>query len=300
MLDAFGRQIVLLAYLDDWSPDDAHRVRAELRGMGAVLVVVTPHGRFVFRPDDDVERWEADVDVGRHGPSLYLFDEDRNVRFSRRLQDASELVDALSAAGRALLTPSFTRREMFVTALATALVLAFDAGCKRSPDEPPVTTTTTAAGASDVKVTLDVNGKARELKVDVRTSLLDALRERMGLTGTKKGCDHGQCGACTVLVDDRRVLSCMMLAVQVEGSKVTTIEGLAKGDELHPVQAAFIAEDALQCGYCTPGQIMSAVGLLKENRGKSDDEVREMMSGNICRCGAYTNIVAAIQKARTA
>jgi len=145
-----------------------------------------------------------------------------------------------------------------------------------------------------------VNGNLRKIHIDIRTSLLDALRERLGLTGTKKGCDHGQCGACTVLVDGRRVTSCLMLAASVEGSKVTTIEGLAKGDALHPMQAAFIAEDALQCGYCTPGQIMSAVGLLSEGQAKTDDEVREAMSGNLCRCGAYTNIVAAIQKARTA
>jgi xanthine dehydrogenase YagT iron-sulfur-binding subunit len=120
----------------------------------------------------------------------------------------------------------------------------------------------------------------------------------MGLTGTKKGCDHGQCGACTVLVDGRRVNACLLFAVAVQGAEITTIEGLAKGDALHPVQAAFVEHDAFQCGYCTPGQIMSAVGLLSEGRARSDDEVREQMSGNLCRCGAYANIVAAVQAAR--
>ena len=129
-------------------------------------------------------------------------------------------------------------------------------------------------------------------------TLLDALRERLGLTGTKKGCDQGQCGACTVLVDGRRVNACLTLAVMAEGAPITTIEGLAKGDALHPLQAAFIAHDGFQCGYCTSGQIMSAAGLLAEGHAHSDDEVREQMSGNICRCGAYPNIVAAIQQAR--
>jgi xanthine dehydrogenase YagT iron-sulfur-binding subunit len=129
-------------------------------------------------------------------------------------------------------------------------------------------------------------------------SLLDALRERLGLTGTKKGCDHGQCGACTVHLDGRRIKSCMELAVMAQGHKVTTIEGLANGDALHPMQAAFIEHDGFQCGYCTPGQIMSAVAMLAEGKAKTDAEVRELMSGNLCRCGAYPNIIAAIQAAR--
>jgi xanthine dehydrogenase YagT iron-sulfur-binding subunit len=133
--------------------------------------------------------------------------------------------------------------------------------------------------------------------VDPRTTLLDALRERMGMTGTKKGCDHGQCGACTVHLNGRRVNSCLVLAMQAEGDKITTVEGLAKGDDLHPVQAAFIEHDGFQCGYCTPGQIMSAVALIKEGHTGSDDEIREWMSGNICRCGAYPGILAAVKEA---
>jgi xanthine dehydrogenase YagT iron-sulfur-binding subunit len=144
---------------------------------------------------------------------------------------------------------------------------------------------------------MTVNGAAVQLNVAPWTTLLDALRDRLGLTGTKKGCDHGQCGACTVLVEGRRINSCLTLAVMKQGVNVTTIEGLAIGAELHPLQQAFIDHDAFQCGYCTPGQICSAVGLLAEGRAKTEDEIRELMSGNICRCGAYPNIVRAIQQA---
>ena len=170
-----------------------------------------------------------------------------------------------------------------------------------------------AADQNPLKVTLTINGAPKTLTLDSRTTLLDTLRERLEMTGTKKGCDQGQCGACTVLVDGRRVLSCLTLAATVEGRQVTTVEGLAKGDELHPVQAAFIKYDGFQCGYCTPGQICSAVALLEEaKRGDvshvtpdvtartvqlTDDEIRERMSGNLCRCGAYTNIVAAVRTA---
>ena len=169
-----------------------------------------------------------------------------------------------------------------------------------------------SALANRVRVALRVNGATRVLELDSRVVLLDALRERLALTGTKKGCDQGQCGACTVIVDGRRVLSCLTLAACADGKEVTTIEGLAKGDRLHPMQAAFIEYDAFQCGYCTPGQICSAVGMLEEaRRGDTshvaadvsaattqltDDEIRERMSGNICRCGAYPGIVAAIQQ----
>ena len=142
-----------------------------------------------------------------------------------------------------------------------------------------------------------VNGKQVEVEIDARTSLLDLLRERLGLTGAKKGCDHGQCGACTVHIDGRRVVSCLTLAAKTHGREVTTIEGLLNGERLHPMQQAFIDHDALQCGYCTPGQIMSAVACVREGHAKSKEEIREYMSGNICRCGAYVGIVAAVEDA---
>ncbi len=154
------------------------------------------------------------------------------------------------------------------------------------PDEP-------------VNISLTINGQPHNLALDSRTSLLDALRDHVGLTGTKKGCDHGQCGACTVLVDNRRILSCMSFAVMNDGREVTTIEGLALPDgTLHPMQQAFIDHDAFQCGYCTPGQILSAIGCVNEHHAGSQDEIREFMSGNICRCAAYPNIVDAIVQAR--
>jgi xanthine dehydrogenase YagT iron-sulfur-binding subunit len=151
--------------------------------------------------------------------------------------------------------------------------------------------------AAEVQISLTVNGEGRQLSLAPWTTLLDALREHLRLTGSKKGCDHGQCGACTVLLDGRRVLSCLTLAVMKDGASVTTIEGLAKDGKLHPLQQAFIDHDGFQCGYCTPGQICSAAGLIAEGKAKTPDEIRELMSGNICRCGAYPNIVAAIQQA---
>jgi xanthine dehydrogenase YagT iron-sulfur-binding subunit len=157
----------------------------------------------------------------------------------------------------------------------------------------------TAAAKSPhaMPVTLRVNGKLHEIELDPRTTLLDALRERLDLSGAKKGCDQGACGACTVLIDGRRVNSCLTLAVMHGGQEITTIEGIAEDGRLHPVQAAFIRNDGFQCGYCTPGQICSAVALLREGHTGSDDEIREWMSGNVCRCGAYVNIVAAVKEA---
>jgi len=152
----------------------------------------------------------------------------------------------------------------------------------------------------ELSIVLRVNGTEHRLALDARTTLLDALRDHLHLTGTKKGCELGQCGACTVLRDGRRIKACLTLAVMQGDAEILTIEGLAREGDLHPVQAAFVEHDGLQCGYCTPGQIMSAVGLLREGRAGSDDEIREFMSGNLCRCGAYTNIVAAVRQAAAA
>ena len=187
---------------------------------------------------------------------------------------------------------SITRREVMAGTAGgiavTTIARAEDAtpAQLRRPDPPEL-----------IPVTLKVNGEALALAVDQRASLLDALREYAGLTGTKKGCDRGACGACTVHLDGRRVVSCLTLAVRCQGKEITTIEGLATSGQLHPMQAAFIEHDGLQCGYCTPGQIMSAVALIKEGHAGSDAEVREWMSGNICRCGAYPNILAAVRQA---
>lgn len=177
--------------------------------------------------------------------------------------------------------------------LGPALMRMGSAGAAEVPAPPA-----NVASVGTAAVHLKINGKVHALEIDPRVTLLDALRERLNLTGSKKGCDHGQCGACTVLVNGRRINSCLSFAVTHEGDEITTIEGLANGEELHPVQAAFIEHDGFQCGYCTPGQICSAVALLKEGHAKTDGEIREWMSGNLCRCGAYPNIVAAIKEAQ--
>ena len=178
----------------------------------------------------------------------------------------------------------------------TAAGLALPRAARAQPAPPAhAAAPGTGPGPAPMDIVLQVNGNRLALSIDPRTSLLDALRENAGLTGTKKGCDRGSCGACTVHVDGRRVVSCLTLAARAQGRAITTIEGLASGGELHPMQAAFLRHDAYQCGYCTPGQIMSAVALVAEGHAGSDAEVREHMSGNLCRCGAYPNIVAAVR-----
>ena len=191
----------------------------------------------------------------------------------------------------------FSRRTFLTTAGTAGVIAALD-GRDLMAQSPPADPPQPADRAGAVPVTLRVNGTEHRLRLDPRTTLLDCLRETMALTGTKKGCDHGQCGACTVHVNGRRVNSCLSLAVMHDGEEITTIEGLGTPDGLHPMQAAFVAHDGYQCGYCTSGQIMSAVALLKEPCGPDDAAVKELMSGNICRCGAYPNIVAAIQRVR--
>ena len=190
---------------------------------------------------------------------------------------------------------SITRRGVMTSA---ASGIAVSAGVARADDTSP----SQARRLDDihgntVAVTLRVNGETLHLAVDPRASLLDTLREDAGLTGTKKGCDRGSCGACTVHVNGRRVVSCLTLAARCQGKEITTIEGLGLNGKLHPVQSAFMEHDGFQCGYCTPGQIMSAAALIKEGHAGSDTEIREWMSGNICRCGAYPNIVAAVRQA---
>lgn len=191
----------------------------------------------------------------------------------------------------------FSRRDLLITAAAAAVVLP--AAPHPADAQAPSTGVPTMPRAM-AKVALNVNGARHELELDPRTTLLDALREHLHLTGAKKGCGLGQCGACTVLMDGKRVKSCLSFAALVEGREITTIEGLGQGGQLHPLQAAFIERDAFQCGYCTPGQIMAGVACIAEGHAGSPLEIRDWMSGNLCRCGAYDNIVAAIQDAARA
>jgi xanthine dehydrogenase YagT iron-sulfur-binding subunit len=189
-----------------------------------------------------------------------------------------------------------SRRDFLNAAAATTGGIAAAKRVRAQSADAPAAESSPPSARDTVAVTLRVNGVARRVELDPRTTLLDALRDHLDLPGTKKGCDMGACGACTVHVDGRRVLSCLTLAASVDGQEITTIEGLAQDGALHPVQAAFLEHDGFQCGYCTPGQIMSAVALIKEGRATSPDAIREFMSGNICRCGAYPNIVAAIKE----
>jgi xanthine dehydrogenase YagT iron-sulfur-binding subunit len=296
-----------------------------LRADDAPRTVPAPEARVALAQAYGVHGAEAFFVVDEGGLVRFAWNlADLGVRLAGRAALTSALGRALRAAGdalraartepQAMATTTTTasagggigRRDALTLALATGFGAALLEACKPHERVTPAAlnggdaaVATTAAAVDrvvpEVDVTLMVNGATRALKIEPRVTLLDALRERLALTGTKKGCDHGQCGACTVHVDGRSVNACLTLAIACEGSQVTTIEGLASGDTLHPMQEAFVEHDAYQCGYCTPGQIMSAVWLTKTKRARTDDEVREMMSGNICRCGAYANIVAAVQ-----
>jgi xanthine dehydrogenase YagT iron-sulfur-binding subunit len=325
---------VVVALASRWDAAAARRhgdaLRAELRGFGATLLVFDGPTLWRIRPDDPIDRVTVEeagaalpsrdaaallglAGAGEPPPdlSVLLIDPRGHIRF-RQVEattggDAvTTLVGALRSAARARRGEApqrliqLSRRELVLTTLVTALALWIGGGCAEAPPPPPVAPPAPppAPPTGTVSVTLKINGQDRTLDIEPRVTLLDALREKLGLTGSKKGCDQGQCGACTVHVEGRRVLSCLTLAIMHQGASITTIEGLAKGSELHPMQAAFLEHDGLQCGFCTPGQIMSAVALLHEGHAVRDDQVREEMSGNLCRCGAYPNIVAAIQSAR--
>ena len=214
------------------------------------------------------------------------------------MSSQDETPEKLEADGRSQFGHS-TRRT-FLSRLGMASLVATTGPVVTTWAERPekMTKPLSAESKDAIPVTLTVNGRKHDLRIDPRTTLLDCLREHLHLTGSKKGCDHGQCGACTVHINGRRQLSCLAFAALHEGDEITTIEGIGQPEKMHPMQAAFVTCDAYQCGYCTSGQIMSAVALLKEPCGPDDAEVKEFMSGNICRCGAYQNIVAAIQKVR--
>jgi xanthine dehydrogenase YagT iron-sulfur-binding subunit len=332
-LESFAGEPAVLAFFDDVdlvhgaSADELGRARAELRGLGASLLALSRCGLWCFRPDEQASEFAgaAALDaaalaalrdrfaVPEGAAAVFVLDGEGQIRFST-ITDGTDatfggLVQALALAGRALLAPArppftITRRQLVLNSLVAALSLAFLDGCRARASAPPRPAVVDHGPGTTREVTLQVNGAPRTLRIDPRVTLLDALRERLDLPGTKKGCDQGQCGACTVLVDGRRVNACLTLAMAAEGAAIVTIEGLARGEALHPMQAAFIAEDGFQCGYCTSGQIVSAVGLLAEHRAArtaaplADDEIRAQMSGNICRCGAYPNIVAAIRRAQ--
>jgi xanthine dehydrogenase YagT iron-sulfur-binding subunit len=214
------------------------------------------------------------------------------------MSDQNERDEKPETASRSEFGKSTRRTFLSRLGMASLLATAGPAVTTLGQRSGKVEQVTLSESKDAVPVTLRVNGKKHDLRIDPRTTLLDCLREHLHLTGSKKGCDHGQCGACTVHINGRRELSCLSFAAMHEGDEITTLEGIGQPDKLHPVQAAFVECDAYQCGYCTPGQIMSAVALLKEPCGPEDADVKEFMSGNICRCGAYPNIVAAIQSVR--
>ncbi|MFI1727443.1 (2Fe-2S)-binding protein [Streptomyces sp. NPDC020489] len=208
--------------------------------------------------------------------------------------DLPESVPPPTGSGESPSTPS--RRAFIATSTAVGGAVVAGGSFIAAPEEAAAEQAAAEGAAPASRVSLTVNGTRRTVTVDNRTSLLDLLREHLGLTGSKKGCNAGACGACTVLVDGHRVNACLTLAVRLEGAEVTTIEGLRDGDQLHPLQQAFIDQDAFQCGYCTPGQILSGVGCIQEGHTNSPEEIREWMSGNICRCGCYVKIVRAVEQ----
>ncbi|MDU0369192.1 2Fe-2S iron-sulfur cluster-binding protein [Hymenobacter endophyticus] len=315
--DLRGQPVLLAFAPDEWNPAQAYQstifahLLREFEGSN-------------FPPDISLSCWHSlscngvvAAEFGVAGQrALVLLDEQGQVRWQTTVAPNQELrtgqVLAALEALRPLAStgtppapaiPGGLSRRTFVTAtLAAAALLLLvgpvEAAEPVSPSEtqPPMP----ASNVATIPITLTINGEAHRLEVEPRVALLDALRENLHLTGTKKGCDHGQCGACTVHIDGQSALSCLTLAVMSEGRKITTIEGLAQGEALHPMQAAFVKHDAFQCGYCTPGQIMAATALVQDKQRRSAAEIREAMSGNLCRCAAYPNIIAAIQETQTA
>ena len=327
-----GQPVILAFYPSGWDPARAvqreqyNKLLSQVRGAGAELLGLSMDGplcQLAFADEQVQFPLLADLEpegrvakqygvAGRQ--ALFVVDGAGVIRWSHvspvgiapRTEELLAALDSLrptpKSSGRK--SSGLSRREFMAATLAAAFALTLPFGAEQASAQGPGTvapklTPGSSSSAGTMPVTLTVNGTDHALQIEPRVTLLDALRERIGLTGSKKGCDHGQCGACTVQVDGRRINSCLSLAVANQGKKITTIEGLASGEDLHPMQAAFLTHDGFQCGYCTPGQIMSAVALLEEPVGPADSDVRESMSGNICRCGAYPNIVAAIQEVRS-
>ena len=301
-----GRPTVLAFLSREWDPSRPHQLAyvESLLGGAAdtddqlpVLVEHDVYGdvaeRFGVRGEQalillDSEGEESWRHAGAATPSV-----------ERSLTAALERLPSPPIASEASVAHAYpTRREFVASAVAAAIIAVLAPMVARAESVRSALPVGDAAPVTS-RVTLNVNGRDIALDLEPRVTLLDALREYAGMTGTKKGCDHGQCGACTVHINGRRQLSCMTFAVMQQGAKITTVEGLASGETLHPMQTAFIKHDGFQCGYCTPGQLMSATALLNEPCGPADADVKECMSGNICRCGAYPGIVAAIQDVRS-
>ncbi|MBC6609049.1 2Fe-2S iron-sulfur cluster binding domain-containing protein [Hymenobacter sp. BT188] len=318
-LSALRGQPVILAFApDEWDPTLAYQSEIFARlsrefGSGAAFV------------DTAAEDWHAldcrgalAAQFGVAGQrALFLLDEYGVVRWKTVVPPGQDLrpgqvLAALEALNSPPAAPSSggvfgggLSRRTFVTATLAAAALLLLPGCGDgggSSDQDSPEAEAAASGTDNIPVTLNINGKTHRLQLDPRVALLDALRENLHLTGTKKGCDHGQCGACTVHLDGQSTLACLTLAVMSQGKEITTIEGLSTGEALHPMQAAFLKHDAFQCGYCTPGQIMAATALVQDKnvRAGSAVDIREAMSGNLCRCAAYPNIIAAIQEVQRA
>ncbi len=310
-----GRPLIVAFAPDEWNP--ARAASSELYATLAAQfgAQIVDAGGDEWHAFDSAGEVAAQFGV-RGERAVFVLDESGAVAWSWRSQSGEEAAPGeVLAALEALQTEEkkgLSRRSFLAATLAASAVLALaSTGANAAPRPGPANTPPTGAvpnlsaansytKTNTIPITLRVNGKAQTLQLEPRVALLDALREYMGLTGSKKGCDHGQCGACTVHVDGERHLSCLTLAVRAQGHEITTIEGLSRNGELHPMQLAFIENDAFQCGYCTPGQIMSATALIKENRAQTDAEIRESMSGNLCRCAAYPNILAAVKAVREA
>ena len=305
------RPLIVAFAPDEWNP--ARAQQAELwNELAAQFGAQTPD---LAAARDDWHAFDSAGETAAHfgvsgGRAIFVVDEYDQIAWSWSSPDEEVAPGEVLAALEALQPATnsnggLSRRSFLAATFAASAVLALAARGAQARNENVLTPDTPNAPrfkSSDsydkegtIAVKLQVNGKVRALQIEPRVALLDALREYIGLTGSKKGCDHGQCGACTVHIDGERQLSCLTLAVMSQGREITTIEGLSEGDALHPMQMAFVQNDAFQCGYCTPGQIMSAVAMQREGGAGSDAEIREGMSGNLCRCAAYPNIVAAIR-----
>lgn len=316
-----GRPIVLAFAPSEWNPAQAHQSAIFARlseefGSGAAFAEAAPQAWHALD-----YRGALAQQLGVAGQrALLLLDEAGVLRWKTVVEPGQEIQSGQVLAALEALRPApaaapnmavvaaeteapvggMSRRTFVLATLAAAALLALPGVVAAAPENISVSPAPTDDRPAMLSIDLNINGHTHHLTLDPRTALLDALRENLHLTGTKKGCDHGQCGACTVHLDGHSALSCLTLAVMAQGKAITTIEGLAKGDTLHPMQAAFIKHDAFQCGYCTPGQIMSATALLADphTRHGSAVEIREAMSGNLCRCAAYPNIIAAIEEAQ--